>query len=76
MITMETFDEIVQAIYNSGDKNAKVLANEAALYYDMAIICATKGVQRAMNYYKTEKGNDLYSMYLQDAPETPEGCEE
>ena len=68
MIPMETFEEIVRAIYNSGDENAKMLANEASLYYDTAIICAAKGIDRAMNYYKSQKATDLYTMYLHNDP--------
>ena len=60
MIPMETFDEIVRAIYNSGDENAKVLANEASLYYDTAIVCAAKGIDRAMNYYRPKKSIVCY----------------
>lgn len=68
MIPMETFEEIVRAIYNSGDENAKMLANEASLYYDTAIVCAAKGIDLAMDYYKNQKSSNLYLMYLHNDP--------
>lgn len=70
MIRIETLEAVVGAIYNEqefGD-NAKILANEAALYFNTAIFCQTKGVEQAMEYFKSEKRTDLYESYLWGDP--------
>lgn len=65
---METLNEVVRAIYESGDSNAKMLANEAALYFNTAIVCQIYGIDRAMKYYGNEKREDLYNGYLPNDP--------
>jgi hypothetical protein len=70
MIKMNTLEAVVRAIYNEleYEEVAKILANEAALYFNTAIICQTKGVEEALNYFKTTKRTDLYESYLWGDP--------
>lgn len=68
MITMETLNEVVRTIYGSGNPKAKMLANEAALYFNTAIACQIYGIDRAMKYYGNEKREDLYNGYLPNDP--------
>lgn len=70
MISSLTLDEVVTAIYNETEhgENAKILANEASLYFNTAIICEARGIKRAMDYFKTEKGTKLYEAHLLSDP--------
>lgn len=68
MISLDTFEAVVGAIYNDGDPNAMMLANEAALFFNTAIICEARGIKRALHYFKTEKGTRLYEPYLWGDP--------
>lgn len=53
---LTTINQIVQAIVDEGDtigklEKARVVANEATIYLKTALICETKGIDKAMEYF-------------------------
>ena len=67
MVSLEALEAVVGIIFNEGEYSsdwAEVLANEAALYFNTAIICETKGTKSAKEYFKSERGKKLYEPYL------------
>lgn len=66
-VSLEALEAVVGIIYNEEDFTSdwgEVLANEAALYFNTAIICETKGTKSAEEYFKSETGKKLYEPYL------------
>ena len=74
MIGPSTFRLIIEAIIAEapGKDHKKVLANEAAIYYNMAMICEQNGINAAMGYFFGTHNEEEYEKFIDDSQEAEE----
>lgn len=75
MIKLSTINQIVEAIIDAGGVTAYAkgnpelfndslrIANEAVIYYKTAMICESKGVEAAMEYFMGTHSEDEYEEF-------------
>lgn len=66
MISLETIGMIIKEIYREapGENHKKILANEATIYLKTVMICESKGIKEAMNYYFGWHSEDEYEEFV------------
>lgn len=66
MISPETIGMIIKEIYREapGKNHKKILANEAAIYLKTVMICESKGIKEAMDYYFGWHSEDEYQEFV------------
>lgn len=65
MIKLSTINQIVEGILEElGDNsNGRMIANEAVIYYKTAMICESKGIDKAMDYFIGIHNEDEYQEF-------------
>lgn len=65
MIKLSTINQIVEGILEEfGEKpNGRSIANEAVIYYKTAMICESKGIDKAMEYFTGTHNEDEYQEF-------------
>lgn len=69
MLKLGTINQIVEAILAEykGDvehEAIKMIANEATIYFKTALICESRGIDEAMEYFKGWHSQDEYKEFL------------
>lgn len=65
MVKLSAINQIVEGIIEEvpGEKNKKILANEAVIYYKTLMICEDKGIDKAMKYFHGTHSEDEYQEF-------------
>ena len=63
---LSTINQIVEAILSQNDNKAKLerSANEVTIVLKMAMICESRGIDEAMDYYNKTHNPDEYQEYM------------